>query len=220
MRKVRSVVAEPRKLVHYARWVATAPCGWTLQVSASGTLSGFDRFSDYWGTLKLVPTDAERGLFARTLNDGDPVAFAVGANIGAFCVAMADVDAEVVVHAFEPVRSTFTKLVENIRRNSHLNGEIIPRQIGVSDSSGYAPMIVDQECDRTNRMAPEPPRTAGTEQVEVVSLDDYCRAHSIKRITLLKVDVEGPSPSFFRAPRAFSRAMPSSASFLKYVRPI
>lgn len=121
------------------------------------------------------------------------VIFDVGANVGDYAHEVNEVfGTQAELHCFEPSKATFEKLT---RRTSTIEG-IVLNQLGVGSSTTSATLYTDgdgstlaslypRDLERFDRSMDQ------TETIELVSVDDYCRAHSIEHIDLLKLDIEG-----------------------------
>src|SRR3954466_9517191 len=79
-----------------------------------GNIRGFLSFTDYW--CFRPPSEAEYRLMERVVPAGG-LALDVGANYGAFTVALGRLVPSAMVHAFEPVPSVCTILCDNVFRN-------------------------------------------------------------------------------------------------------
>src|SRR3954466_6872256 len=79
-----------------------------------GSIRGFLSFTDYW--CFTPPSEAEYRLMERVV-PADGVVLDVGANYGAFTVALGSMVPSAMVHAFEPVPSVCTILCDNVFRN-------------------------------------------------------------------------------------------------------
>ena len=175
-------------------------------------------FRDRYGlTYFLEPTDdlalffSNRGWFETREQDfchshlrPGMTAVDVGAYIGMFtCLMAKQVGPHGQVHAFEPSQLNHRRLCENLAANSfqHVtaNRQAVSSGKGVRALYCYgAPFeslnsVVRQELPREHNVL-QPVRE---EQVDTVSLDEYCERLAIQRIDLLKVDVEGAEPEVF-----------------------
>lgn len=113
--------------------------------------------------------------------------FDVGANIGAFSVFLANINKHdnFKVYAFEPSKENLSLYEANAQRSRLKNFICIEKAISGSDgvanfdvSGGFDAFRID-ETD-----------TAGI-QVQTTKLSTYCTNNNIKRINLLKMDIEG-----------------------------
>lgn len=108
----------------------------------------------------------------------------VGANVGSYTIlGCSAVGARGI--AYEPVPSTFNRLVENMRLN-HLDGKVRCMNKGVGIGQGS--IAFTSENDTTNHALASDEHAYNTINVEMTSLDVDLRGESP---TLLKIDVEG-----------------------------
>jgi len=108
----------------------------------------------------------------------------VGANVGSYTLlACGVVGAK--GYAFEPVPTTYHRLVENIRLN-HLEQKVKCINKGVGAQQGVMAFTVDS--DTTNHVILDDEQSGNTVDVEVTTLDNELREEFP---TLLKIDVEG-----------------------------
>jgi FkbM family methyltransferase len=119
------------------------------------------------------------------------VFFDVGANVGYYTLMAAPmVNRDGAVHAFEPMPDTFSALCANIQRNG-LDWVKANRMI-VSDSPGVKMIHAGPE-DNAGQASVEivyrPEEKA--QPVEAITLDDYVKQQQVKRLDLVKIDVEG-----------------------------
>jgi FkbM family methyltransferase len=116
----------------------------------------------------------------------------VGANVGLYSLVGAAANPQAEIHSFEPTPNIFETFVHNIRLNKLTN--ITANQAGVAREPGTAFL---QFCageggtnDGMNYVSPTNEANVGI-NVEITSLDAYCRARGIDSIDLLKMDIEG-----------------------------
>jgi FkbM family methyltransferase len=118
------------------------------------------------------------------------VVFDIGANIGYYTLLLKSlVGITGKVHSFEPVPSNFAKLAKAVEINNLTN--VFLNQVAVSDASGNAILYtagVAGECGWASIVQPS---RGEFFEVRAISIDDYVAAHSIDRIDLVKIDVEG-----------------------------
>lgn len=122
------------------------------------------------------------------------VVFDVGANIGSYSndILLNRVSIEK-IYAFEPHSATYTKLLKNT-----IGKPVQAVNIGLSDQSGAATLY-----DRNNASGSSHASLsaaifsevhcvkAESTQIELTTIDDFCRTNQIECIDLLKIDVEG-----------------------------
>lgn len=117
----------------------------------------------------------------------------VGANDGFFSVfAARKVGNEGRVYAFEPSGREFGRLKANLVLNQLTN--VRPVQKAVADLSGKGVLRICEyghEGQNTLGDFVHQVKEAGTERVELCSLDDHFAAESLERLDFIKIDVEG-----------------------------
>lgn len=108
----------------------------------------------------------------------------VGANVGSYTI-LAGSAVGASGYAFEPVPSTYGKLVDNIRLN-RMEDRVRAFNVGLAQAEGVIRFTSD--LDTVNHALAENERSANSIEVKVTSLD---RVISEKQPNLLKIDVEG-----------------------------
>lgn len=114
----------------------------------------------------------------------------VGSNVGSYAVLAGSIGARCV--AFEPVPSSFRRLLDNIALNRY-EDRVTALNLAVGDTRSSALMTSDE--DTTNRIvtASDLRRNAVVE-VQMVRLDDVVDGDPV----LIKIDVEGSEPEVLR----------------------
>jgi FkbM family methyltransferase len=145
-----------------------------------------------------VFSSGEAANFTRLKESADPkrtlCVFDVGANKGQFlslaCTCLRG--REFTIHSFEPSRKTYEQLCENARkyRNAVLNN------CGLGREPGELELFYDAVGSELASLTKRKLDHLGlhmelSEKVKISTIDDYCDAHQINRIDLLKIDVEG-----------------------------
>lgn len=113
----------------------------------------------------------------------------VGANIGLFTIRYARMFPTARVYAFEPNPGAYDRLVRNLKANCITNAVAI--NAAVADSSGTRPFFVGRLTIMGSIIESGDGATEPAFHTEVITLDAFCRAHSITSIGLIKVNVEG-----------------------------
>lgn len=117
----------------------------------------------------------------------------IGANVGIYAIAAAKKDPNVKVYAFEPCGWTFQVLEENIRLNALSNVAAIRTALG--DRIGKVVLQVNAPGkDGLNTIGrPSHPdcQIIAQETVPMTTLDAFIQSHSVSRVDVMKVDVEG-----------------------------
>ncbi len=133
------------------------------------------------------------------LNDASQsplVCFDVGANVGLWSKALLQQAGQkhipAQVHAFEPCSETFIALSKNLNGNGSAS-KFVPVRKACSDRIGLATLnIVQPGCCGVNSIVTESRfPVQAREEVELTTIDAYCRESSITSIRLLKIDAEG-----------------------------
>jgi FkbM family methyltransferase len=140
------------------------------------------------------PSSIDRKVLARHVPQGRSVEciFDVGANVGQSALSFARDFPQARIYAFEPFHSIFARLQSNVAREAR----ITPLQRALGSRAEQLRVGFDGDSiSQTNRIAPV---TDGghagdplTEVIDVETVDEFCRAHSIERIDILKTDTEG-----------------------------
>jgi FkbM family methyltransferase len=120
------------------------------------------------------------------------VVFDVGANVGDWTCAIveqADDIASLDVHAFEPCSGTYGILLSRIGSLSRA-ANVVPVRKACSSAAGTGTLHVVGIGAGTNSLTCAE-HTDSVEQVELVSIDDYCHTSNIDHVSLLKIDAEG-----------------------------
>ena len=119
--------------------------------------------------------------------DPTPTVFDVGANIGDWTASMLQVAGirNICIYAFEPCSATFAQLSERIKCP-----QVARVRAACGRQSGTAIMSVFFPGAGINTLIRDA-SAASTEEIRVISVDEYCSVNSISSITLLKIDAEG-----------------------------
>jgi FkbM family methyltransferase len=140
---------------------------------------------------------AEQIFYINYLQEGMTV-FDVGANVGELSLLFSRfVGGGGKIHAFEASSSAFAKLVKVFEATGRK--QVILNHKAVAHMTGTVRLhVYDDEHLSWSSMADRPLQNYGidiksthVEEVESVTIDDYCRENNIARIDLLKIDVEG-----------------------------
>lgn len=121
----------------------------------------------------------------------------VGANIGFYSltIARACKDFEYQIHCFEPNPFTHSLLNENIKKNRVNN--IILNRMGLSDREATATLTYNQQnLGTANTFTTN--ATGIQDQIQLQTLDKYCNEKGIKKVDIIKVDIEGGEFDFLK----------------------
>jgi FkbM family methyltransferase len=119
------------------------------------------------------------------------VIFDVGANVGEWTMSAARHWPRARIHAFEPSADTFVKL-----EAATTGMPVTCVRSAVSDRSGQVqlhevPGLPGLSSLHARDLSTHGMEMTATEDVDAVTLDEYCDAHNITTIDVLKLDVEG-----------------------------
>jgi FkbM family methyltransferase len=223
--KIQSVTSNPAMLGAYARWVGSrlfsgkAP---RITLPGGAHVGEWLSFSEFWSFQNIIP-EPERLFVERCLANKSgrrAMAFDIGANVGAFTCLMASLGHT--IHSFEPIPETFCRLKNNVKSNrlldrAHLNC------LAVGKEQGLVTFHIAENAAATNRMVlPGESRAnnaSSTQLVATISLDDYCDRQGIKRVDLVKLDVEGMEPYVLQGANALLKER-KVAAFLIEICPV
>lgn len=116
----------------------------------------------------------------------------IGANIGTTITRLArKLGSKGYVIGFEPGRSNYQRAVEHIQMNELNNCSI--ENLGLGDKQGSFKLFsVNMKNPGMNRILTNGEAEAYPyEEVQVITLDDYCRSKNISQVNAVKMDVEG-----------------------------
>ncbi|ABW11578.1 methyltransferase FkbM family [Parafrankia sp. EAN1pec] len=156
-----------------------------------------------------LPDWMEMRFLLDYLNPGD-VFVDVGANVGVYTLLAASLPG---VHciAFEPSSDSWDQLIENINLNQLSQVEV--HRVAVGDQSGEIDFTIGHGT--VNQVA-SPDIASRRERVPVVRLDDVV-PHD-RRVTLIKIDVEGHEPAVLDGARALIERL-APALLVEYNHP-
>jgi FkbM family methyltransferase len=144
-------------------------------------------YNDYYLFYGLPEPDLE---YMFSLLEPSFVVMDIGANIGFTTLNFARHCRQGHVYAYEPDSLNFAKLKRNGALNHFSNVTI--HQCGVGESAGELPLVtLDRHHSGMNRIH-SPQTAAGVmEKITVVTLDDEVTRLNIKKVDVIKIDVEG-----------------------------
>jgi len=128
-------------------------------------------------------------------NAKEPVIiFDVGANLGKYALMIAKIfhQKKTEIYSFEPSKNTYAKLQENCSKRENIK----PLNFGLSDKEEKVTLYLDE---KTSGLASVYKRRLDhfnlsmniEEEIQLKTLDEFCSSNNIKKIDLLKLDVEG-----------------------------
>jgi FkbM family methyltransferase len=132
-------------------------------------------------------SNGEQWLLSKLAAFRPEVVFDVGANVGDWLILARATLPDSQLHAFEIVESTFTALAERMAGTAG----VVLNHCGLSDHSGSATMHL---FDASSKLSSHVAYPHGPYQEAICPVkrgDEYVGEKGIKRIDLLKIDVEG-----------------------------
>jgi FkbM family methyltransferase len=123
------------------------------------------------------------------------VIFDVGANTGLYALTAKAINPSVKVYAFEPVRRVYDKLIQNIILNNY---DTVAVNMAASNEDGFA-KIYDTSHEHVlsvsvNKNLLPDNVTAQEVQIETITLDSFIEKNNIRKIGVMKIDVEMHEP--------------------------
>ncbi len=148
---------------------------------------------------RVYPFDTFAGELGATTS---PVVLDVGANNGQFAAAVFDYWPQAHVHSFEPQ----SQLVPRIREFAAMNGlqdQLTVNWCAIGDSVGEADFFQNGSPISASLLREKAARrpVRRVSKVPVKTLDDYMQAEGIRRVDILKLDVEGVELDAMRGAR-------------------
>jgi FkbM family methyltransferase len=118
------------------------------------------------------------------------VVFDVGANAGQSAILFLRTFPAASIYSFEPATDTFHELVANVRKHDRVRCH----QLAFGSSSSEGQMVFQGKSHLSfvvGQSSQVPGEDARSETVKVTTLDEFCRANALDRISFLKIDTEG-----------------------------
>ena len=156
-------------------------------------VSGCVSFSEYWarrGGVDPVDVSVLRLVSSIVSDDAARIAIDVGANLGAFSLAMAKAGFDR-VYVFEPVLETYGALIANLRLNPDLAGRIAPERCALAAQPGAVTFEIHPKSPGQNKIAPGNCAGSPTQRCAATTIDRYLSKLDAGSVALLKIDVEG-----------------------------
>ncbi|TWU27175.1 hypothetical protein Pla52o_10390 [Novipirellula galeiformis] len=155
-------------------------------------LSNTKRLMERWFDCRIYRGWFPRGnnlRFDRTriISEAPSIIFDVGANVGQTACSLAQQYPRAIIHAFEPVKSTFDTLTKNVRRFPNVRCH----QLALGASTSVAKINIYQGSCNNSFVNFDNEEPLEVEEVSVQSLSQFCENHEIHKIDYLKIDTEG-----------------------------
>lgn len=123
------------------------------------------------------------------------IIFDIGANRGEYLQEIINLfDNKAIIYAFEPLKKAHTFLKKKFinRKNIKL------LNMGLSDKKGSSAIYYDEDSSQLASLYPRnvvgmtlPAKLSKSEEIKLLTIDDYCQKNKIQKIDLLKIDAEG-----------------------------
>jgi FkbM family methyltransferase len=131
----------------------------------------------------------------KIINGSVNVIFDIGANRGEVCLLYQATFPEAVIYAFEPFPESYNILIAGFKDNKN----IIPYQKAIGDKPCKKTFFVNYNADTNSLLEPQKTGLSSDKQVEnkneieveVWTIDDFCYKNGIKKIDILKLDIQG-----------------------------
>lgn len=154
----------------------------------------FEKLTGYWiYKTDYLPVGSDLKVdITRKLNKKDLLTiFDVGANVGQTYYRFRENFPSSKIYCFEPVQETFSKLQQNIRHDTN----VILENLALGEQAGQKKIrLFNAASSGINSLKEDIMNNdehAREETVTIETLDAYCKANSVKKIDLLKIDTEG-----------------------------
>lgn len=149
-------------------------------------------------------------LLAACLSEGCTV-LDVGANIGFYTIALGKTVRKLhgILHAFEPVRSNFERLMDCVALNA-MESTISAHNIALGEEEGIIELHMESQGNASTGNAVMIKGKVGTENqlannssAQITRLDTFAREQKLESCDLIKIDVEGAEVMFLRGGNGF-----------------
>lgn len=124
----------------------------------------------------------------RILNEHPQVIIDAGVNIGAVSVELNQWFPKATIYAFEPVRNTFSQLVNNTTNKTYI--KCINEALG-SKNEKVTITLNSEHTINSLKATFIGHNSIDNEEINVIRLDDYLNDQNINHVDILKIDVEG-----------------------------
>jgi len=124
------------------------------------------------------------------MNKGDTI-IDIGANVGDVSLHAAKIIGDKgSVHSFEPDPINFQRLSKNWKNNHFSN--IVLNNLGIGNEKGSFNLAIVREGNQgMNRIVASDASDINSNRIDVITLDSYVRENDLKKVDLIKIDVEG-----------------------------
>lgn len=115
----------------------------------------------------------------------------VGANVGIYAILIAKVYPNSRVHALEPCKDTYKKMLKNIKLNNITN--IKAHNFGLFNQTKTSELFKSSKNSLISSIFEDkvPEKGLDVEEIQLISAYEFVQEHSIKSIDIIKLDCEG-----------------------------
>jgi len=119
--------------------------------------------------------------------------FDVGGNVGNYSKRLSEIfNTNATIHSFEPSKKTYEIFLETTKNTKN----IIPNNFGLSDIENHQLLFTNKDGSGLASVYQRKLDHLGismnmTEDIQLTTLDLYCKKNNIDRINFLKLDIEG-----------------------------
>ncbi|MGE4232307.1 MAG: FkbM family methyltransferase [Bacteriovoracia bacterium] len=148
--------------------------------------------------MNLCETETlESQIIHQMVKPGD-IVFDIGANIGWYTISLMQKIKDVTVYSFEPIKSSFGYLKENLDLNGLPSDRIF--NFGLSDENKTVQFFFDVQYAMASSMANlRQSKSTISESCEIKRLDDFVSSiQNFNRLDFIKCDVEGAELLVFK----------------------
>lgn len=111
-----------------------------------------------------------------------------GANVGEVSVELNKLFPKARIHAFEPIKKTFSQLANNTKNRTNII--CVNEGLGSKDESVTIVLNIEHTINSL-KAVPHDDHIIGNEKISIRRLDKYLKDQNINHIDILKIDVEG-----------------------------
>lgn len=198
-RNLVTMARHPAMIPAYARWMTRRGPGQpVVKLPGGGRAGGWHTFSEFWKRRGGIESHDRavvgwcKSWLGKAMNASGSAVFDVGGNIGLFSLLLASAGFSRVI-AFEPVPFNSLRFQDNLRLNPEQARRItlIPKATG--GAPGQIEFCVNRTSPGTCKIAEASDVSADQEKVVVpiTTVAEVCEEQDVKRITFMKIDVEG-----------------------------
>ncbi|MDB5001954.1 MAG: methyltransferase [Mucilaginibacter sp.] len=134
----------------------------------------------------------------KALSENSEIILDIGANTGVYSLISGSMNPLAQIYSFEPIKSVFEKLNYNIGLNS-FKSEVKSYEVALSDFTGEATIYMEKNATHAlsvtvNKSLLPDAVEYRTEKIKTIRLDEFIEKESLKKIDLIKIDVETHEP--------------------------